>query len=276
MSAPVAAVVGYLAMINALVVGFNMIPAFPLDGGRVLRSILWHFKGNLRWATKISSSLGSAFGLFLIFFSIVSLVGGNVIGAIWQFLIGMFLRNAAQMSYQQVLIRRSLEGEPVSRFMHHDVITVSPDLPVDEFVENYVYRFHHKMFPVTSGDELLGCVTTRSLHAVPREQWNTTFVSSIMGNCDKENTTSPDADAMEALTQLNRTGASRMMVVEQGRLVGLLSLKDLMKFIALKVELEEDGPASPRSVYHAWDEDRQPISPREVKDAGTEVAESRR
>lgn len=275
MSAPVAVVVGYLAMINAFVVVFNMIPAFPLDGGRVLRSILWHYKGNLRWATKISASLGSAFGLFLIVFAIVNLFGGNVIGAIWQFLIGMFLRNAAQMSYQQVLIRKSLEGEPVSRFMHHDVVTVSPDLRVDELVENYVYRFHHKMFPVTSGDQLVGCVTTRSLQNIPREQWGTTFVSSIMGNCDKENTTNPDADAMKALTQLNRTGASRMMVVEQGRLVGLLSLKDLMRFIALKVELEEDGPASPRSVRHLLGNDRQPNSTGQRKATGTEVAGTR-
>lgn len=246
--AEVAAVVWYLGIINAVLVAFNMIPAFPLDGGRVLRSILWHWKGNLRWATRICSTLGSMFGLLLIVLAVVNLLAGNFIGAVWQFLIGMFLRNAAQMSYQQVLIRRALEGEPVHRFMQANVVTVDPSLTVDHLVEDYVYRYHHKMFPVTEQDRLVGCVTTRAIQQVPREQWHQTTVGQIAGRCDKENTTHPQADAMAALTQLSQSGESRMMVVENDRLVGLLSLKDLLKFIALKVELEEDRPASSRSV----------------------------
>jgi len=245
---PALLVIWYLGMINGILVLFNMIPAFPLDGGRVLRSILWHVKGNLRWATRISSAIGSAFGLALIIFGLLNLLGGNFIGAIWQFLIGMFLRNAAQMSYQQVVIRRALEGEPVSRFMHRDIVTVDPTISVEELVQNYIYQFHHKMFPVTDADRLIGCVTTRDVQAIPREQWPTTVVEKIAGSCNEDNTTHTGADAMEALTQLSRSGASRMMVVDQGRLVGILALKDLMQFIALKVELEDDGPASPSSV----------------------------
>ncbi|MCA9124859.1 MAG: site-2 protease family protein [Planctomycetales bacterium] len=236
-----AAVIAYLGMINGVLVVFNMIPAFPLDGGRVLRSILWHIKGNLRWATRISSSLGSAFGLALIVFGLMNLLTGNVIGAIWQALIGMFLRNAAQSSYQQVLVRQALEGEPVSRFMEPNVVTVDPSLSVEELVESYVYRLHHKMFPVTDNGRLLGCVTTRDVQNVPRNEWATTTVASISRECENDNTIAPASDAMQALAKMSQAGVSRMMVVDNEHLVGLLSLSDLLKFIALKVELEEDG-----------------------------------
>lgn len=236
----VSAVIWYLATINAVVVVFNLIPAFPLDGGRVLRSILWHFTGNLRWATKVASSLGSAFGVFLIVFGFLNLLAGNLIGALWQILIGMFLRNAAQMSYQQVLVRRALEGEPVSRFMNRDVITVPASLPLDRLIEDFVYRHHHKMYPVTAGDQLIGCVTTRQVQQVPREQWHETTVGDVVERCGEDSTTTPNADAMEALTKLSRNEASRMLVVSDGQLAGILSLKDLMKFISLKVELEGD------------------------------------
>lgn len=237
-----AAVIWYLGMMNGVLVVFNMIPAFPLDGGRVLRSILWHVKGNLRWATRISSSIGSGFGLVLIGFGLMNLLAGNVIGAVWQAMIGMFLRNAAQMSYQQVLVRRALEGEPVSRFMQSNVVTVDPSLSVEELIESYIYRLHHKMFPVTDNGRLLGCVTTRDVQKVPRNEWASTTVARISRECEKDNTIAPTSDAMEALSQMSRHGAHRLMVTDDDRLVGLLSLSDLVNFMSLKVELEDDGP----------------------------------
>lgn len=237
---PVAGVFWYLGMINAVVVVFNLIPAFPLDGGRVLRSILWHFRGSLRWATRITSSIGSGFGLVLILLGVFSFVGGNFIGGMWQFLIGMFLRGAAQMSYQQVLIRNALEGEPIERFMHGDVISVSPQTTIRDLVENYIYRHHHKMFPVTDNERLVGCVTTRDVQEIPRSEWDQRTVGEISNPCGSENTIQKEADATQALAKMNSNGASRLMVVENERLMGILSLKDLLKFISLKVELEED------------------------------------
>jgi len=236
--ATVVLVIAYLALINAVVVAFNLIPAFPLDGGRILRSILWYLKGNLRWATRISSAMGSAFGLFLIILALINLLAGALLAALWQFLIGMFLRNAAQMSYQQVIVRRALEGEPVSRFMKTNVITVDSSLTLDQLVENYIYRFHHKMFPVTDREKLVGCVTTRDVQRIERQHWHQTEVGQIAGKCEQDNTITPDTDAMEALTQFSHSGASRMMVVSNGVLVGMLALKDLMQFISLKVELD--------------------------------------
>ncbi len=236
---PIVGVLWYLGVINAVVVAFNMIPAFPLDGGRVLRSVLWHVNGSLRWATRITSSIGSGFGIMLILLGVFSFIGGNFIGGMWQFLIGMFLRGAAQMSYQQVLIRRALEGEFVERFMRADVVTVPPSTTVHQLVEDYIYKHHHKMFPVTENGRLLGCVTTREVQQVPRGEWDQRTVGEIMQQCADENTIRRDADAMQALSSMNRNGASRLMVVRDGQLEGILSLKDMLKFISLKVEVEE-------------------------------------
>ncbi|MFG0335568.1 MAG: site-2 protease family protein [Maioricimonas sp. JB049] len=237
----VAAVVWYLGLVNAVVVGFNLIPAFPLDGGRVLRSILWHFKRNLTWATWVSSSIGSAFGLVLVGFGVLNLLTGNVIAAIWQAMLGLFLRNAARMSYQHVLARQALEGEPVHRFMQRDVLTVDPSLSVEELVENHIYRLRNKMFPVTSNGRLLGCVTTRNVQRLPRRKWSTTTVAEITTHCAPNNTIPLAGDAMDALTHMSQNLTSRVMVVDDDRLVGMLSLRDLVEFISLKAALEEDG-----------------------------------
>lgn len=246
MAMPVAGVLSYLGIINAVVVGFNMIPAFPLDGGRVLRSILWHFKGNLRWATRITSTIGSGFGMFLILLGLFNFIAGNFIGGMWQVLIGMFLRGAAQMSYQQVLIRRALEGEPIDRFMNTEAIKVPPTATVHQLVEDYVYKYHHKMFPVADNGQLLGCVTTQDIQQVPRDQWDQRSVSDIAEPCDEENTIERGTDSMRALSKMQQKGASRLMVVRDGHLEGILSLKDMLQFISLKVELEEDGEQARR------------------------------
>lgn len=237
---PMVGVLGYVSMMNLMLVAFNLVPAFPLDGGRVLRSILWSWKHDLQRATRTASEIGSAFGIVLIVLGFISLVSGNLIGGFWWILIGMFLRTAARSAYQQVVLRRALEGEPVRRFMNREPHTVPPNLTLGDFVDNYVYRFHHKLFPVTDNGDLRGCLHTRDLRDVPRESWPVTTVGQIAQPCGAENTIPPETDAVTALGILNRTGASRLLVVDNGRLVGILSLKDLLRFLSLKVELDRD------------------------------------
>lgn len=240
---PVTGVIGYLGWINGILVAFNMIPAFPLDGGRVLRSALWAWRKDLRRATRISSQIGAGFGLALIVLGILSLIRGNFIGGFWWILIGMFLRNAAQMSYQQVLMRRLLEGEPVRRFMHADPITVPPTTNVADFVEDYIYRHHHKLFPVTENGSIEGCVSTRRVKELPRDRWNETTVRDIAEACTERNTIAADADAMEAFSRLHQNDSSRLIVLDGESLVGILTLKDLLQFVGLKVELEDSDGA---------------------------------
>ncbi len=237
-SDPVRGVLGYLGWINAILVAFNMIPAFPLDGGRVLRAILWHTRGDLRWATRVTSTIGGIFGLALIAVGIVTALAGNIIGGIWWVVLGLFLRSAAGMSYQQLLLRRALEGEPVSRFMRANPVTVPPDLTLERLVREVAYTHHHKMYPVVEGGRLLGCITINDIKQIPRDRWETSTVGDALTACTGDNTVSPGEDAMMALSRLRRTGASRLMVVENGSLAGILSLKDLMAFLAMKVDLE--------------------------------------
>lgn len=233
------AVVGYMGLVNVLLVIFNMLPAFPLDGGRVARALLWMWHGNLRRATRIAAFLGSAFGILLIVLGIASVFMNNLVGGIWWFLIGMFLRNAASMSYKNVVVRETLQGEPVTRVMREDPITVSRSIAVAELVEDHVYRHHHKMFPVVDGDRLIGCVTTRDIKALDRAEWHRQTVGTITRPVDETNSITPDTDALVALTSMSRSGTSRMMVVDQGRLVGIVTLKDLAKLLHRKMELEE-------------------------------------
>jgi len=233
-------VILYLAYINSLLAAFNLLPAFPLDGGRMLRAALWALKKNLRWATRIASKIGSGFALLLMLFGVFQFFfTQNLIGGIWSFLIGVFLNGAARTSYRQVLIRKTLEGEQVRRFMRVDPLTVPPSASVRQLVEDYIYKYHFKMFPVTEGsDKLIGCVTTKQLDEVPREEWDHRTVRDLATRCSPENTIEPQADAIKALSLMARTGSSRLIVIEGNRMVGVITLKDMLKFLSLKLELE--------------------------------------
>jgi Zn-dependent protease len=231
-------IIFYLGFINGILAAFNLIPGFPLDGGRLLRSGLWAWKNDLRWATNIASKIGSGFGMFLIFLGIISAIGGNFIGGIWYFLIGLFLRNAATMSYQQVLMQQFLEGEPVKHFMNPHPISVPSTVSVEEFVDEYVYRYHYKMFPVMKGNDLSGCLHINQVKEVPRDEWKNKKVGDISKSCSNENTIGPNEEALKALKIMSQSGESRLMVVSGKHLLGLISLKDLLRFLTLKLDLE--------------------------------------
>jgi Zn-dependent protease/predicted transcriptional regulator len=237
---PVTAVFGYLGWVNLVLAAFNMVPAFPLDGGRVLRSALWYWKKNLRQATGIAARIGAGFGLVMIILGVFTLLAGNLVAGIWWFMIGMFLRGASKMSHRQVLIRQMLQGEKVERFMQSEPVRVSPSLSVQDLVEDYVYRYHHKIFPVMDEENLVGCVTTRHIRELPREEWANNSVQRIMKDCSDRNTIAADADAIKALITMTREGSSRLLVVKGKELVGILTLKDMMKFLSLKLDLEFD------------------------------------
>jgi Zn-dependent protease/CBS domain-containing protein len=237
---PVAArtVIGYVGALNLILAVFNLIPAFPLDGGRILRAYLWHRRGDISSATHTSSRVGSTFGLVLMVLGVVSFLTGAIIPGIWYFVLGLFLRGLARASYQQVLLREALEGEPVRRFMKADPVTVPPTISVRELVEDYIYRHHHKLYPVVEDGRLAGCVSVRQVRDVPKEEWDERQVAQIASDCNRGNTISADADAMEALKIMRNSGSSRLLVTRGGVLEGVITLKDLLEFFALRVELE--------------------------------------
>ncbi len=163
LAVPLSIVLQWLGFINTVLAVFNMVPAFPLDGGRAFRAALWHRYGDLARATRVAANVGSTFGLFLIAFGVFNLFTGNIVGGIWAALIGMFLRGAAAASYTQMLTRRALEGEPVRRFMTPRPETVPPNISLLTLVEDYMYRSYHQLYPVTEDGRLLASSTQQLL-----------------------------------------------------------------------------------------------------------------
>ena len=236
----VAGIFVYLGVINWVLAGFNLIPAFPLDGGRILRSILWWRKKDLRWATRIASGMGEIFGFVLIFLGVFNIFRGSFVDGIWLFFIGMFLQNASQVSMQRLMIFKALEGETVRRFMKSNPVTIPENMTIKEIVENYIYRYQYKMYPVVRDGKLVGYLTTRDIKEVPKEKWSIQTAGEISKPYSLDNTIHPDTDATQALSLMNRTGNSRLMVVENDQLIGVITLKDLLQFFSLKMELEGD------------------------------------
>lgn len=231
-------VLSYLRWINWILAGFNMIPAFPLDGGRILRALLWKWRGDLPWATHIASSLGSGFGMVLSALGIINFLMGAITAGIWWLLLGMFVNKASQMSYQKMLLNENLQGEPISRFMKTDVISVEGSLPLDRFVQEYLYRHHYKMFPVTENGHLLGRIELDDIRGVDHGEWPRHTVKDFVRACSPENTVSPDTDSVDVLSLINRSKNSKLLVVENGQLQGIVTLKDLLEFLSLKIHLE--------------------------------------
>jgi Zn-dependent protease/CBS domain-containing protein len=253
---PVVIVLGYLAAINAMVLVFNLVPAFPLDGGRVLRSILWGATGNVRRATRWASYAGQAFAWVLIGWGVLLFFSHNWLGGMWSVLIGIFLNGAAKSGYQEVLIRQALQGEPVRRFMNSNPIVVSPSLDLLRWVEDYVYRYHHRAFPVVADGRLEGIVTTQALSQIPRDEWTVHTVGDVMSTDLPAATIAANADAMDALGKMQRTGSSRLLVTDGDRLLGIVSLKDLLRFLDLKLELEGADSRSQEDAKWSAEEDQ--------------------
>jgi len=205
----------------------------------MLRSALWSWKKDLRWATNIAANVGSGLGLMLVIGGIISIFMGNVIGGLWWFMIGLFVRSAAQRSYQQLLARDLFHAEKVKDLMINDPVVVSRSISLEEFVRDYVYKYHFQMYPVISFGKLSGCISVNQTAEIPRDQWATHTVGAVALPCNEGTTVRPDDDANKALAIMNRTGNSRLLVVEDDRLVGMIALKDMLKLLSIKIELQD-------------------------------------
>lgn len=232
-------ILDYLAVINLIIAIFNMIPAFPLDGGRVLRSILWAWKNNLIWATKIATRIGSGFGVFLIFFGIFNFIQGAFLSGFWLVILGLFLRHAAASSQTQFFISKELRGEKVASFMRKKPISVPSATTVQKFVDHYIYQTHHHLYPVTDKGLLLGYISLSEVKALPSDAWAKTPVKSIMIPRSQFSTVTPETSALEALNLMQQSAATTLLVTTDNRLVGLLTSQDLLKLLSLKIQLED-------------------------------------
>jgi Zn-dependent protease len=226
---------GYLAFINIALVVFNMIPGFPLDGGRILRALLWKRWGDVKRATYTVSQIGSGFGIFLIFFGVLNFLWGNLIGGIWFVFIGMFLHQAAKAGYQMTLLKDALSGIRVKQVMSKNVVTVPESVMLEDLVKNYFERYFFMSFPVERNGSLAGIITLKEVKEVPRENWASKNVGEVM---TKEILSlKPEDEVSEALSLMLRDDSGRFPVVEGGKIVGILSRRDVMNMLKIKSDL---------------------------------------
>lgn len=228
----------YLALINLVLAVFNMLPALPLDGGRVFRAVMWGVKGDFTEATRIASRLGVAIGTTIIGLGVVWMIIGQFPAGLWWILIGLFIRSAAASVVQQEQMLRLFRGAPVKKFMTPDPVSVRPDISLRTFVDEFVYVYHHDFFPVSQGTQLLGVIGLKETQGVETSKWETVSVGEVMTPISDDLTIDVDADAMEALKKMHRGGRSRLIVTDQGQLAGVIVLKDLLELFALKMTLE--------------------------------------
>ena len=229
----VAPVLKYLAYVNGLLGTFNLIPGFPLDGGRLLRALIWKITGDLRRSTYIASRVGRFVGFAFIGIGFLSVFMGRFIFGLWMVLIGFFLRQAAEASYVQVVISSALKGVMVKDIMKKEVITVPEDITVQDLVDSYFFRYHFDCFPVSTESRLQGLVTLNDLKALPRERWRETFVRDVMQTDRSAVSVGPDAEVSQVLRRMVRDQCGKLPVIDGDRLVGIITRRDIME--ALRV-----------------------------------------
>lgn len=240
LSPAVSAVINYIGALNWILVLFNIVPAFPLDGGRVLRAALWGWTNDFGRATRIAAAAGEFFGVAMILYGILEFTIGNMIGGIWLFFIGLFLHAAAGAARQELAIRRTFAGLPVSELMQRNPIGVSPDLSIAGLIEHYFYRHYFKAFPVLRDGELVGCIMAKDVRNLPGRAMQQLRVAEVMHPCSSEIIVPPDLDALDALAKMQGGRHSRLMVVDHGRLSGILSLSDMLEYLSLRQQFDQD------------------------------------
>lgn len=229
----------YLGYINFLLAAFNVLPAFPLDGGRALRALVWHWKKNMVLATRFASGLGEVFAYLLIGYGCYRLAFfDDVVGAMWVALLGIFMLGAGHYAVRQTESWALLEGQDVRDFMSADFISVSPDLSITDFVENYVYKYYQQNFPVVDGKKLVGMIDVHTIMQQDRKKWSWTHVSSQMTPLSQIKTIESSEAASEALDTMNRLTLNAIMVTQDNRLVGILNKSDIVNYLSIMMKLE--------------------------------------
>ncbi len=234
------AIAGYLAFINGILAAFNMLPGYPLDGGRVFRSIVWARNRNQLRATRTAARTGEGVAYLL-------MAGGalqffwNPIGGIWMFLIGLFLRNASASSYEQLLLQTTLEGVSVMELARSDYTPVSPDMTVDVLVDGHMLAGHGRAYPVLAGQELLGLITLTDVRKLERERWPETSVYRAMTPIERLHTVSRTETTMHVLQLMAQWDVNQVPVLDGRLLAGIISRGDILRHIQMRREVGVQG-----------------------------------
>ncbi len=227
---PLWALAKYLAYINMTLVLFNLVPGYPLDGGRVFRAIVWALTGNMRRATLISAKVGRFFGFLFIFIGFWRVFAGDL-GGFWFAFIGWFLDNAATAELHQAMFKELLAGHTVSQAMSRQSATVAADLKLQELVDEQILGQAQRCLIVTRGQKAVGLITPHRVKEVPRQEWATTAASQAMLPLEQCKRISPSAELWSALQQMDGDGVNQLPVMTDGQVIGMLSRQDVISFL---------------------------------------------
>jgi Zn-dependent protease len=242
---PLLGLAKYLAYINLALVLFNLIPGYPLDGGRVFRAIVWAITGNMRRATLIAANVGRLFAFLFIFIGIWQMISGNFTGGLWIAFIGWFLDNAASAQVQQVMVHGLLAGQRVSQAMSTHCATVPADLTLQKLVDEHILGSGQRCFLVNRGDSTVGLMTLHRIKEVPRPDWATTSTAQVMLPMEQLKCIDPDTELWAALQKMDRDGVNQLPVTRDNHVVGMLSREDVITFLRTLQDLGTAGAARP-------------------------------
>lgn len=234
---PLSALAQYLAMINVTLALFNLIPGFPLDGGRVLRALIWGLSGNLKMATRLATWAGQGIAFLFMLGGTWQIFGGGWLDGLWFIFIGWFLYNAATSGYRQMLVREMMGEVRAGDLMTTDFATVSGDITLQQLVDEYVLRRREHSFLVADGSLLRGIICLHDVKTVPRERWPSTRVGEVMTPWAELETVSPGDDGSAVLARLNARDIRQLPVVEGERLIGLLRRSDVLRYLQVRTAL---------------------------------------
>lgn len=236
-SSPLLAIAHFLANTNMILAIFNLIPGFPLDGGRILRAIIWEKTGDINKATLVTSRIGKGFAIFLMIVGLWDILQGAFISGLWLIFIGIFLKQAADEGYRQTLLHRALSSVKVREVMTTPVVVVDGAMPLDRLVNGFFFRYRFNSFPVVMGDKLMGIVSLHDIKDVKKEEWSYKSVQDIMDMDLADFTISPVRGAIEALEKMVESQRGRLVVTEDGKVVGIISQRNIMQMLKLKSDL---------------------------------------
>ncbi len=227
----------YLAIINLILGVFNLLPGFPLDGGRILRAYWWNKTKDLHRATLLATNAGKGLSILMILLGAFQIFAGYLIGGVWLIFIGFFLRQAAEAGYQRVMVQDLLSGVKVKELMSQNPVCVSPEMSVSQVVEEYFMRYRYTSFPVCQSGQVLGIITLQSVKEIPRENWKDETIRDSFTPVSPEHILHPEDETIEALRKIITSDLGRLPVVENNRIVGILSRKDVMNLLVIKTDL---------------------------------------
>jgi Zn-dependent protease len=234
---PLLGLAKYLAYINIALVLFNLIPGYPLDGGRVFRAIVWAVTKNMRRATLIAANVGRGFGFLFIFVGIWQMSTGNFSGGLWIAFIGWFIDHAAAGRVHQVMFQNLLSGHTVSQAMSNHCAAVPEELTLQQLVDDHILGSAQRCFLVNRGENPVGMMTLHRIKEVPRPDWPTTRAAQVMLPLEQLKRTSPDTELWAALQQMDRDGVNQLPVTQNGDVLGMLSREDVITFLRTLQEL---------------------------------------